>query len=101
MVYEMQFDHKAENGKINLAYFRYIDIATGEAVCELIDGELIWHREPDNEYMELVVCHRFEEIQEKWWLEAHGIGQSFAQPEMNLATKEFYDVVKMWKSSCG
>ena len=100
MVYEMQFDHKTENGKTDLAYFRYIDIATGDAVCELINGELIWHREPDNEFIKLVVYHRLEEIQQRWWLEAHGIGQSFKQPEMNCATKEFYDVIKMWKSQC-
>ena len=98
MVYEMQFDHKVENGKIDLEYFRYVDVASGEAICELMQGKLTWYREPDNKFIKLVVCHRFEEIQQKWWLEAHGIGQSFTQPEMNSATKEFYDVVKMWKS---
>jgi len=93
----MQFDHKTENGNIVLAYFRYVDIVTGEAICESINGELFWYREPDNDFIKSVVCHRFEEIQQKWWLEAHGIGQSFAQPEMNSATKEFFDAVNRCK----
>ena len=86
-MYGIDFRHEVtEDGGVSLAYYRYADDITGEVMCELIDGELVWYTEPPNESVLAIVTERASEIMRTWYLEYNGIKPSIPVPVTDFNT---------------
>ena len=84
MVYDVQFRHTIENEQPRLEFFRCVDIMTSEIICEVVGDDLIWHTEPPNKYIELVLDERRKEIMRPWFLRLHGIWPKVEFPKKSI-----------------
>jgi len=81
----VDFKHKIEaDGSVSLEYYRFADMATGEVACEMVDGKLVWHKEPENDFVYDAVTYRFEEIMKDWFIEYYGIRETHSFPAVDL-----------------
>lgn len=82
---EISYKHEThEDGSVKLCDYRCVDTVTGEALCEMIDTDLVWNIEPD-EFVYAVVENEFEKVQRDWFLEQYGLKKVFGDfPQMSL-----------------
>ena len=81
----IQYKHNVEpDGSVSLAYYRYADDVTGEVVAELVDGKLLWHADPQDDFIHAIVTETLDDIMRDWFLEYYGIKPKFRIPVDNM-----------------
>jgi len=82
-MFGLDFKHVVdeETGEVKLEHYRYVDKYTGEIMCEMIDGNIVWYFDPPDPIIKCVIEEYAEHIMREWFLEYNGIISKHKIPE--------------------
>jgi len=104
-VYGLSFKHKTlKDGTMDLEYYRFADIVTGEVMAERVGEKIVWYMEPEYDEYRDVVEEQLEYILNENFLEYYGVNSKKKAPPIvsgdilerllsgDISTEELYEI---------